>query len=465
MGTRRRWGARAVPRLLALGAVGLGLLAGAQGDGASVLGTSISAIRHLTSETYWSWQAAQDGVYAVIFTTESCRECASLMNAVEAAHFAVQQTAGPESTIPFADLDAQPEHSGMTWVLEELGLEEQFPSIVFFKGAVNEDKEVIFKFTGNLSKSQLYNLIMKLTDKLLFPRSLKDISKMIRNSSHKTFIYAEDPEDRDADLKEDLVKQLVQKRKSVQIQKAGGKGKNAKDWEKIKKKFGISQTSFVSVDSDSTASNIDRKQTNTFSSFESFEALDDFFAVNSATLVHWDDGGENSNLGMEKYMWGREDPKRPGSDGLVTFWFNLAVSRSRTLTLMRTMVPLAEKFPNLVFVIKSMPNMELEPCFDSDKGKWMYSETEINAIGVADIRTAKPSLKVTLDTLPKGAENFVSKELLYNPPVHGVASEHRDYPKGWGIPLEEKEKGRGTSFDSEELAQKLQQLLDRSPEL
>ena len=466
MGARRGWGARTAPGLLALGAVALGLLAGAQGEGGSDLGTSISAIRHLTGRNYKSWQAAQDGVYGIIFTTESCRECANVLNAIEAAHFSVQQTAGSESTMPFGVLDAEPGHSGMEWAMEELGLKQQFPSLAFFKGGANEDKELVFKVQGALSKSQVYNLVMKLQGNLLFPRSVKDVSKLIRNGSHKTFIYAEDPEDSDAERKEDMVKELVQKRKSIQLQKIGGKGRNAKDWEKIKKKFGISQTSFISAGSEFTASLRDRKtEADVYTSFESAEALDTFFAVNSVGLVHWDDEGENNMLAMERYTWAREDPKRPGSDGLVTFWFNHGASRSRALAVMKTMAPLAEKFPNLIFVLKTMPNMLLEPCFDYDKGKWMYQEADINSIGIADIRVAKFALKATFDTMPRGQEKFVSEDLFYNPPLHSLSSEMRKYPAGWGIPLEEKAKWRGTSFDAEEVAQKLQQLLDRSPEL
>lgn len=59
----------------------------------------------------------------------------------------------------------------------------------------------------------------------------------------------------------------------------------------------------------------------------------------------------------------------------------------------------------------------------------------------------------------------MSEDLFYNPPLHSLSSEMRKYPAGWGIPLEEKAKWRGATFDTEEVAQQLQQLLDRSPEL
>ena len=69
---------------------------------------------------------------------------------------------------------------------------------------MSEDKEVIFKHIGYLRKSLMYNLVMKLTGELLFPKSIKDMSKQIRRSAHATFIYAEDPEDPDAERKGDM---------------------------------------------------------------------------------------------------------------------------------------------------------------------------------------------------------------------------------------------------------------------
>ena len=111
--------------------------------------------------------------------------------------------------------------------------------------------------------------------------------------------------------------------------------------------------------------------------------------------------------------------------------------------------------------------MSLEPCYDNDKKMWMYTLPDINAIGIADIITARPALKVTLDYLPAGGNGiFDSRELLFNKPLRSRKKGERKYPKDWGIPQEEKGRSRGTSFDEEEVAQKLQQLLrDRSPEL
>ena len=471
MWARRGRRARAVLGLLACSAMAAGLLAGAPGGGGSEVGTSISAVRKLSSSTYLSWQAAQDGVYGIVFTTESCKDCAQQLNAIEATHFALQQSS-PGNVIPWAELDAEPEHSGMGWAMEELGLEQKFPAFVIFKGGVNEDKEVIFKHIGFLSKSLMYNLVMKLTGEFLFPKSIKDVSKQIRRSAHATFIYAEDPEDPDAARKEDMMVQLVDKHRTLQVQKVGGKGKNAKDWGKIKTKFGISQTCFIASDAEFNAHLLGnttngKPQHAVFSSFESFDALENFHFGNSVSLVHWDDNGDNSMLALDKYAWAREDPKRLGSDGLVTFWYNHADKRSMTQTLTRSIAPLARKFPNLIFLVKLLPAMSLEPCYDNDKKMWMYTLPEINAIGIADIITARPALKVTLDYLPAGGSGiFDSTELLFNKPLRSRKKGERKYPKDWGIPQEEKGRSRGTSFDEEEVAQKLQQLLrDRSPEL
>lgn len=307
-------------------AVAVAVLAGARGAEQTV----VSAFTILKrGPEYRKWLDEQEGLFGVVYITESCPTCADTQNALELATDAMRISTGKK--IPLGILDCQPDFSGMEWAMDELGLEKQFPAIVFFKSEEGKDREVVWKHTGSLPKDSLFNMLMKLSGHLIFPRKLKEISKMLRLGIHNLIVVFCDPGDPDEAQKLSLVEDFVNQNKMVQVQKIGGTGVNAKEWDMAKKKFGLSQTTFAVMQSAFSAEmNHDAKAHSYYTSFEDVDALMNFYHMHAASDVHWDNGSALGAVALDKHVWATRGEDRPGKDGLVVFTSSVCYEKKRT---------------------------------------------------------------------------------------------------------------------------------------
>ena len=452
-------------------AMAVAVLAGAQGAEETV----VSAFKFLEGgPAYKEWVDAQEGLFGIVYITESCPECASTQNALELAADAMRISAGKK--IPLGLLDCQPDFSGMEWAMEELGLEQRFPSIVFFEKKNDEDPKVVWKHQNSLEKDSLFNIMMKLSGHLVFPRKLKEVTKMLRLSVHNIVVAFVDPEDPDEAQKLRLIEDFVNLNKMAQVQRIGGSGPNAKEWDAAKKKFGISQTTFAVMQSTFSAEmNSDASKGHAFlTTFEDVNALTHFYKMHMVTDVHWDDGEANGALAMLKHIWAANGEDRPGKDGLVVFSCSTCLPSKRTEVkkLAKRIFPLISKFPNLVFTINTDYSRQFDPEFDvnTDEGAdpWKYTAQDISEIGTATFSLASRNLKVILVGVPKGTapedaqNNLKTKLVLDQLPLQ---KNNRAYPPGWGIPATEKASYRGDKIDLDEMERKLQELLRQDAEL
>ena len=467
-GTRQAGGRGAV---LAACAMAVAVLAGAQGAEETVL----SAFKYLEGgPAYKEWVSAQEGLYGIVYITESCPECANTQNALELAADAMRISTGKK--IPLGLLDCQPDFSGMEWAMDELGLEQIFPSIVFFEAKKDEDAKVVWKIQNGLEKDSLFNIMMKLSGHLVFPRKLKEVTKMLRLGVHNVVVAFIEPGDPDEAQKLRVIEDFVNLNKMAQVQKIGGSGPNAREWDAAKKKFGISQTTFAVLQTTFSAEmNSDASKGHAFmTTFEDVDALTRFYKVHVVSDVHWDDGSALGALAMTKHIWAAQGEGRPGKDGVVVLSSSACLPKKRTEVkkLAKQIFPLISKFPNLLFTINTDYRRQFDPEFDlrADEGidPWKYTAREIRAIGTATATAASRNLKVILVAVPKGtaledaSSNVKSKLVLDQLPLQ---KKNRAYPQGWGIPATEKASYRGDKIDVEEMERKLQELLRQDSEL
>ena len=446
-------------------AMAVAALAGARGAEQTV----VSAFTILQrGPEYRQWLDEQEGLFGVVYITESCSSCAHTQNAIESAADAMRISTGMK--IPIGILDCEPSFSGMEWAMEELGLEQKFPAIVIFKSEEGKDREVAWKHSGSLPKDSLFNILMKLNGHLIFPRKLKEISKMLRLGIENVIVAFCDPGDPDEAQKLSLLEDFVKQNKMVQVQKIGGTGVNAKEWDMAKKKFGLSQTTFAVMQSAFSAEmNHDAKAHFYYTSFEDVDALTRFYHMHATSDIHWDYGSALGALALDKHVWATRGEDRPGKDGLVVFSSSVCFEKKRTETkkLAKRILPLIPKFPNLVFLITSEHVRTLDPEWNKHDEKWAYTAPDIASIGEKIAVAASRNLKVQLVVAPKDATLPDGTVAGDRAKVHTILDqlplqkEGKAYPKGWGIPFKQKASYRGDKFDLDDIERRLEQALLR----